>query len=139
MCGPGSSSFPAPNASSILGSDGSLSPSSWGHMAPACLAPLAPTAFRFYGRTSCHSRVIHFRTNSSPLISYFTTGKGQAGIPFGPYTLYSDHTAIYIPQQHNAPVSDLGEYAMTYHVLGVWGSGHWNIRMWDNSNTFIRW
>ena len=139
MRGPGSSSYPAPNASATLGSDGSASPSTWGHMAPACIATLAPAAFRFYGRTSCHSRVIHFRTNSSSLISYFSTGKGQAGIPFGPYSLYSDHTAIYIPQQHNAQFSDAGDFAMTYHVLGVWGAATWSIRMWDNSNVFKRW
>ena len=123
----GSSSFPVPDPSASLGVDGSLNPSSWGHMAPKCLAQLAPTAFRFYGRSSCHPRVIHFRSSSSPLISYFSSGTGSVQIPLGPYALYSDHTALYIPQQASSNIGDQGDGAMAYEWAYVWDKAHWNI------------
>ena len=134
--------YPRPNPAATLGSDGSLLPASWGHMAPMCIANLAPTAFRFYGRSGCHPRVIHFASNASSLITYFSTGVGSANPVEGQhqltkYSLYTDHTAVNIPQKVNAGQADMGDLAMTFHTLVALASGTWTCGQEWNGN--IRW
>jgi hypothetical protein len=100
-----------------LGSDGSLKDQeTWGHLTPKALKDLQIstgfTKLRFYAKSSAHSRVIHFKTDDTAVLNYFTTGTGSVEPPIE-YSLYSDHTAIYIPQQVTNYWSGMGDFAMT--------------------------
>lgn len=96
-------------------------------MSVGCMAILAPTTFRFYARSSCHSRVIHFTTTSPSLIAYFTSGYGGA-TSMAPYTLLSDHSAT-IPQNVDWYLSNQNEFAMLYAPFFRSGIAHWDINL----------
>jgi hypothetical protein len=112
-----SDGFPVLAPSYSLGTDGSLDDqTTWGHLTPAALAGLQTstgfTMLRFYAKTSAHSRVIHFKTDDTAVLNYFTTGIGSVDPPIK-YSLYSDHTATFVPQYIEHGFSDQGDLAMT--------------------------
>lgn len=71
-----STSFPTLNSEYSLGSNESGT-SSWGHISNSLANQRNWTEYMFYGKTSAHSRVIHFRGNNSNIVSYIKTGSGS--------------------------------------------------------------
>ena len=112
--------FPVPSAGDAMGVDGSLTASGWGHMSTTTLGLISFTDMRWWARTSCHSRVIHFTTNNTNAISYIKTGTGSfpTPLPVNTYRLMPDHTAD-IPLSANAVAANQGEKAMTEFVRRV--------------------
>lgn len=100
--------------SEVLGGDESSSPTSWGHIGNALFTKLNPEEVRFYGITSGHSRVMHFKSNSSSMLSYFKTGTGSiSGLNnSAEYTLLSGHTAN-LPASSASYYTNEGDGAMT--------------------------
>ena len=80
---------------------------------------------RWWAKSSCHSRVIHFSTTDTNAISYMKTGTGSFAsgtypitIPAGTYSLLPGHTA-YLPQAGNYVFYNQGQQAMTEFVRQV--------------------
>lgn len=134
---PRGKSQPPPQLSNsiLFEADGSLPENreTWGHLGNEAMRELytsmSYSKLRFYCRTSGHNRVAHFETTSSAALSYFQTGRGGIYNKFeGLYTLYSDHTAAYIPQNAPNRFDDQGDIAMTNFPFWLSGTGHWGIR-----------
>ncbi|SHL75416.1 hypothetical protein SAMN05443634_1209, partial [Chishuiella changwenlii] len=78
--------------SSTLGTNEAGNASIWGHGNRALQATLKPTEYRFYGITSGHNRVMHFKTAHAGSITYFTTGVGNASGIQNSFTPLTGHT-----------------------------------------------
>jgi hypothetical protein len=59
------------NEEGSTGADGT-----WGHISNSLANQHPWTQYMFYGRTSGHSRVVHFRGNNTNIVSYIKTGSG---------------------------------------------------------------
>ncbi|GGF06941.1 hypothetical protein GCM10010984_25260 [Chishuiella changwenlii] len=79
-------------ASSTLAANESSNANTWGHASRALQAALKPTEYRFYGITSAHNRVMHFKTAHAGSITFFTTGVGNANGIQNSFTPLSGHT-----------------------------------------------
>jgi hypothetical protein len=116
--------------SSTLGINESSLVANWGHATPAFLTSFPFTEIRFYGKTSSHSRVIHFKTSHPGTISYFKTGNGwMSGIQtVGNFTTLSGHNS-YLPGNAIYFFSNQGNYAMTSFPFysGTNPNHHWGI------------
>jgi prepilin-type N-terminal cleavage/methylation domain-containing protein len=109
-----------------LGVDESGSPA-WGHAGNALLSEWIVSDIRFYGVTSAHSRVIHFKTSLATCISYFQTGTGDCmGIENTNVEL-AGHSAN-IPNAVADYFTDQGDLAMTEFPYWLAGTYHWGIR-----------
>ena len=113
--------------STVLGTDESGSSTTWGHAAPSYLNSFNFPELRFYGATSGHSRIIHFKTSHANTISYFKTGNGSmTGINTN-FTILSGHTG-------NLPASAANYFtneqtlAMTNFPFWLSGTYHWGIQ-----------
>lgn len=113
--------------STTLGTDESASTTTWGHVAPSYLNSFTFTELRFYGKTSAHSRVIHFKTSHASTISYFKTGTGSMSGISGSYTSLTGHSA-YLPNSTANYFIDQGNNAMTEFPIYLNASYHWGIR-----------
>ena len=100
----------------------------WGHVSNAYLSTFTFSELRFYGKTSAHSRVIHYKTSHANTINYFLTGTGSmTGIAtVGNYTTLTGHTA-YLPASANSYFSNQGNIAMTEFPIYLGGTYHWGI------------
>jgi hypothetical protein len=121
------SSFPMLNTKYALGSDESGT-TSWGHVSQALAAQNGFTEYMFYGKTSNHNRVMHFRGSVQNVIDYikgngttmdgiedaFTTGSLAANSPNLPGA-GTDHR------------TGQGDYAMTDIPFFLTGEYHWSI------------
>lgn len=112
--------------STVLGVDEQAS-TTWGHAAPAYLNAFSFSELRFYGATSAHSRIIHFKTNHSGTISYFKTGIGSMTGINGSFTPLVSHTAN-LPFSTNNYITDQGTLAMTNFPFWLSGTYHWGIQ-----------
>lgn len=130
--------------STNLGTDESASSTTWGHTSNAYLNSFTFSELRFYGKTSAHTRVIHFKTTHAATISYFKTGTGSVNGIQSNYTLLSGHTAN-LPVSSASFFSDQGNSAMTEFPFWLGGTYHWGIRgsayRWEvddfvNSNSY---
>jgi hypothetical protein len=119
-------SFPI-QASTTLGTDESAATKNWGHLAPATLNAMPFTQLRFYGKTSFHTRIIHFRTTHANTIAYFKTGTGSMTGIYLSYTALTDHTAN-LPESTTNYFTSQGNEAMTNFSFWRSGSYHWGIR-----------
>ncbi len=115
----------------ILGSDvlggaeqGSLS---WGHAAPSLIAAIGPGELRFYGRSSSHSRVLHFKTDLAGCIAYAATGTGSCSGLATHFTALAGHTA-YLPAASDSYYGDQGASALTEFPFYRGATYHWGIR-----------
>ena len=109
--------------STILGTDESGT-QYWGHSSNSLMNALSFTNVRFYGKTSNHSRVIHFKTTNANTINYFKTGTGScSGIGTG-FTTLIGHTA-FLPVSLNAMLTNQGDYAMLNHPFHQGCTRHW--------------
>lgn len=110
--------------STTLGSDESSLANSWGHVIPSYLNTFDFTELRFYCKTNGHSRVMHFKTSLSGIISYLKTGTGSFSGISSNYTALTGHTA-------NLPGSTLNFYtnqgngAMTSFPFWLHSNYHW--------------
>ncbi len=110
-----------------LGADESGT-AAWGHAAPAVMAALDGDEVRYYGQTSAHSRIIHFR--SSQGMGYYNTGSGSLGggsLVASNWTGLPGHTAN-LPASANSGYSFQGSGAMTEFPYFRGGADHWGIR-----------
>ena len=120
-------SLPLQNSTS-LGTDEQAS-IYWGHVSNAYLSTFTISELRFYGKTSAHSRVIHYKTSHANTINYFKNGTGSmSGISTaGNYTTLTGHSA-YLPNSAANNFTDQGNAAMTEFPFWLASSYHWGIR-----------
>jgi hypothetical protein len=130
--------------STILGTNESASTSTWGHVAPNYLNSFTFSELRFYGKTSAHIRIIHFKTTHAGTLSYFKTGTGSMSGIQSDYILLTGHNA-YLPASAGNFFSSYGNTAMTefpmylngtYHWGISGGAGRWEVDDFPNSNQY---
>jgi len=112
--------------STTLGTDESASTSTWGHVAPSYLNSFNFTEFRFYGKTSAHSRVIHFKTSHAGTLTYFKTGTGTASGIQSSYTALTGHNA-FLPASASLFFSNEANNSMTNFPMYLNSTYHWGI------------
>ncbi|MBK7212401.1 MAG: T9SS type A sorting domain-containing protein [Bacteroidales bacterium] len=121
----------------ILGTDESNTVY-WGHADTSILNAIPFNEVRFYGVTSGHDRMIHFKTSHTGTISYFKTGLGStAGISTS-FSPLSGHTS-HLPASIDMTVSDRGNLAMTDYPLWTGSSYHWYLGGIDAFCSSVRW
>ncbi len=113
--------------STTLGVDEQGHATNWGHTTPAYLTKFPFTELRFYGRTSLHSRVIHFKTSHTATLNYFKTGSGNMVGIANNFTALTGHTA-YLPGSTAHYFSDQGNSAMTSFPIYLVSTYHWGIK-----------
>ncbi|MBP5999741.1 MAG: discoidin domain-containing protein [Sediminibacterium sp.] len=113
--------------STSLGVDESASATTWGHTIPSYLTKFTFSELRFYGKTSAHARVIHFKTSNANTISYFKTGTGSMNGVSTSYTSLSGHSA-FLPASTANYIIDQGNSAMTNFPMYLNGTYHWGIK-----------
>lgn len=119
-----SSSFPTLSSEFSLGSDES-GLASWGHLSNSLANQYNWTEYMFYGKTSGHSRQIHFSGSVGNVVSYIKTGSGSmSGI--ATRNDLSLHSAN-LPGSANSYYSDQGDLAMTQFSMYKSGSHHWGV------------
>jgi hypothetical protein len=116
--------------STVLGTDESGSATTWGHTTPAYLNAYAFTELRFYGATSGHTRIVHFKTTHANTISYFKTGYGSMNGINANFTALSSHSS-YLPYYASSFFENQGNYAMTNFPFWLGANYHWGIRGQD--------
>jgi hypothetical protein len=110
-----------------LGTDESSSATTWGHVSNSYLNNYTFSELRFYGSTSAHNRVIHFKTTHTNTINYFKTGSGSAsGIQTG-FTTLSGHSA-FLPGSSASFFTGQGDLAMTNFPFWLASTYHWGIK-----------
>lgn len=128
--------LPLSKPTSKLGDDESGDAESWGHAAPALLTHLPFAETRWYARTSAHTRVVHFRNDSTVLVAYLKSGKG--GICAKTDEVFAethsqpcaDHSA-HLPQSTTSLAlgsCDRGDQALTEFPFFTKAEAHWGIR-----------
>lgn len=121
----------------ILGTDESNTVY-WGHADTAIVNAIPFNEVRFYGVTSAHDRIIHFKTSHENTISYFKTGLGSTlGISTS-FSPLSGHTS-HLPASIDMTVSDRGNLAMTDYPLWTGSLYHWYLGGNDAFCSSIRW
>lgn len=75
---------------------------------------LNPYEIRFYGNTSAHGRIMHFKTWAKSLQDYMTTGNGSISLPAFRFSnkKLPGHTAT-LPDAANFTSVDKGNYSLT--------------------------
>ena len=116
--------------SSVLGTDESGT-TFWGHAAPSLVNQFNVSEVRFYGKTSGHSRTIHFKTSLTNVISYIKTGSGTMSGINGSFTTLTSHSAN-IPGNAINTFNNQGNLALTNFPYWRGGIYHWGIK--GNSN-----
>jgi VCBS repeat-containing protein len=123
-----------------LGVDESGDNSLWGHASNALLNNFDFSEVRFFGKSSGHNRVIHFKTDHPGTVDYFKSGIGTMD-GFGANVLVG-HTA-YLPASADSFSPDKGDFAMTEAPFFEDSNAFWNIKgsgqRWevdDNSDGF---
>ncbi|HOX42999.1 MAG TPA: fibrinogen-like YCDxxxxGGGW domain-containing protein [Myxococcota bacterium] len=111
---------------SVLGRDGSLAAASWGHAGNQLFALLNPAEVRFYGRSSSHTRHLHFKTGEGSTLSYLSTGSGNCMWMSTDFTALFAHDAI-LPGTMDSGYSDQGDLALTSFPFYLGGTAHWGI------------
>lgn len=112
--------------STVLGTDEQAA-TTWGHTAPAYLNAFTFTELRFYGATSGHGRIIHFKTTHTNTINYFKTGTGSMTGINASRTLLASHSA-FLPNSAANYFSNEGDLAMTNFPYWLNGTYHWGIQ-----------
>ena len=125
--------------STILGTDESASTTTWGHASNTYLNSFTFTELRFYGRTSGHSRIVHFKTTDNNTINYFKIGTGSMSTIASNFTPLTGHNAN-LPASATSFFSDQGNLAMTNFPFWLGGTYHWGIKGGaTNGTSLYRW
>jgi hypothetical protein len=96
----------------------------WGHADTALVNAIPFDEIRFYGITSGHSRIIHFKTFHPGTVSYFKTGMGSTAGISSDFSPLVNHSA-FLPAAINMSTTDKGNYAMTDYPLWTGSMYHW--------------
>jgi hypothetical protein len=116
--------------SSALGED-EQGTFSWRHTQTAFLSSLHIDELRFYGTTSAHERVLHFKTDLAGCIDYFATGLGSCAGIQNRYRALEGHTA-HLPDAADAFDTDQANQAMTqnpFYTEDLDGQpAYWSVR-----------
>lgn len=112
--------------STVLGTDEQAA-TTWGHTATVYLNAFTFTELRFYGATSGHGRIIHFKTTHTNTINYFKTGTGSMTGINASRTLLASHSA-FLPNSAANYFSNEGDLAMTNFPFWLSGTYHWGIQ-----------
>ena len=123
--------------STTLGTDESNT-SYWGHSDTTLTNAIPFDEVRFYGVTSGHNRIIHFKTTHPGTISYFKTGIGSTDGIKNDFIPYNDHSA-FLPASIDMSITDRGNYAMTDFPLWTGSAYHWYLGAFDNNCGNYRW
>jgi VCBS repeat-containing protein len=128
--------------SSTLGDDESGDNSLWGHASNALLNAFDFSEVRFFGKSSGHTRVIHFKTAHTGTVDYLKSGIGTMDGFVANANVLVGHTAS-LPASTNSFGSDHGDFAMTESPFFEADNAFWNIKgsgqRWevdDNSDGF---
>ena len=113
--------------STVLGSNESNHPTAWGHVSNSLANLLSFSSVRFYGRSSAHGRIVHFKTSLNAVRAYMKSGNGSFMGLSASFTPLSGHTAN-IPGQNDAYFNDEGSFALTNFPFYRGGSFHWGIQ-----------
>jgi hypothetical protein len=111
--------------SEMLGVDESGNNSLWGHASNALLNKFEFSEVRFFGISSGHNRLIHFKTDHTGTVDYFKSGIGTMD-GFGASVLVG-HTAS-LPASTNGFSSDHGDFATTESPFFETNNAFWNIK-----------
>ncbi|GAB4144854.1 MAG: hypothetical protein Fur0041_19630 [Bacteroidia bacterium] len=109
----------------------------WGHADTSTMNALHFDEVRFYGISSGHSRILHFKTSHAGTVSYFKTGIGSTLGISSNFTALTGHTA-FLPAAIDMTVYDQGNYAMTNYPLWTGATYHWYLNGSD-PNCINRW
>jgi hypothetical protein len=112
--------------STNLGIDESGNVNNWGHLSNSMLNTMSFSSIRFYGKTSAHSRIIHFKTSLANGISYVKTGTGSFTGLSSSYTTLPGHTS-FLPASNDGYYSDQGDQALTSFPFFKYFTYHWSI------------
>jgi len=112
--------------STTLGTNESASTTTWGHVSSSYLNTYTFSELRFYGKTSAHTRTIHFKTSHAGTINYFKTGSGSASGIQSSFTALTGHNA-YLPASAGSFFSNEANNSMTNFPMYFHGTYHWGI------------
>lgn len=113
-------------STAALGTDESADLTRWGHAGNAAMSQFqGDIEFRWYGRSSAHSRVIHFRSSIGD--DYARTGAGDFTGIASSFTALTGHTAN-LPASINNRYISQGDLAFTAFPFYTNGTYHWGIR-----------
>lgn len=125
--------------STTLGTDESASTTTWGHVSNTYLSSFTFSELRFFGKTSGHSRILHFKTTDNNTINYFKTGTGSMTAIATSYTSLAGHNAN-LPASASSFFPDQGNLAMTNFPFWLGGTYHWGIKGGaTNGTSLFRW
>jgi hypothetical protein len=110
----------------------------WGHADTALVNAIPFDEILFYGITSDHNRVIHFKTSHPGTVSYFKTGMGSTEGISSDFSPFADHSA-FLPAAINMSATDRGNYAMTDYPLWTGSMYHWYLGGSDPFCSIVRW
>lgn len=116
-------------SSTTLGADESSNTGaegSWGHASNSMMNTLDFSEVRFYGTTSGHSRVLHFKTSNANTVNYFKSGSGSCSGLDSDNTHLVNHTAN-LPDNSDSFTSNQGEEAMTFFPFYRASANHWGV------------
>lgn len=112
----------------------------WGHAGVALVSKLEFNEIRFYGITSSHDVMIHFKTDLISGKKYLQTGSGSFTMDLKTnHTLLPGHTSQYLPQQISGTYSGYGDYALTEFPFWKTGGPNWSIRTANSKSIKNRW
>jgi hypothetical protein len=102
----------------------------WGHASPALFASLvegSPPEIRFYGETSNHGRILHFKTEVGNCLNYFSTGSGSCSGIATSFVALTGHTT-FLPASATSFHGSQNTSAMTEFPFWLFGTYHWAMR-----------
>ena len=110
----------------------------WGHADTTLTNAIPFDEVRFYGITSEHNRIIHFKSFHAATIAYFKTGFGSTLGISSSFTAFGDHSAN-LPASIDMTITDKGNYAMTDYPLWTGSMYHWFLGGLDAICASPRW
>ncbi len=117
------------NSVANLGTNESSIVENWGHTGNTALSQFTNiTDVRFYGISSGHNRVLHFKTGLNSVINYFKTGTGSVTTALSTnFTSLTNHSAN-LPAAVSSVFTDRADYAMTNFPFFKTANYHWGIK-----------
>ena len=116
--------------STNLGGNEATSLTNWGHVSNNYLNSFTFNELRFFGKSSSHSRILHFKTSHANTVYYFKNGLGSMTGIAGSYTALEGHTA-YLPGNASSFFTNEVNLAMTNFPIYLGAAYHWGIRGQD--------
>lgn len=108
----------------------------WGHAKKEVLSKMDFNTVRFYGKTSGHNRIIHFKTQLNTFITFLKTETGNMNNLYKNFVPLEGHTAN-APAATTASSNRTGGDALIDHTFYKQSTYHWNIRKETRSK--LRW